>query len=135
MALAFIIMTIVSVGLYSSRFVAISQDTGSIAALKQAFGILRHHFWRVIFLFVLIFVVFLATSAIVNLIGVLLGRILEIGVVLAGINLVLTSLVNSAVYLYTSAAIMLMILSLCQAKTETISITTPEDRSEAAENK
>ena len=125
MSIAVIASIIISIPLLSSHYIAVVEDTGPISAIKKGFFLFRENAGRLFLLFLLLGIIFIAASSVTNLIGILLGKVRAAGVIIAVVNLILTSIVNAAIGIFSSSAIMSLILSLSSTGTDTISIETP----------
>ncbi len=103
---------LISFALLMGHYILIAENGKVMASLKKSFSLFKEYFGRILLLFTLVVLIFLASSFIVNAIGWLFGKILPAGWFLVFINVTLTSLVNGAVSIFASCSLITLVLSL-----------------------
>lgn len=93
------------------HYLIIIEDSKIIASLKKGISLFKQNWGRIIVLFILITLVVVVISLISNLLSALLSNIMP-GVVGTVLQVVLSACVNGGISVFSSACIMVMVLSL-----------------------
>jgi len=113
--LTFIGVAVVAMPIVISQYFTVINNLGVRASLGKGFSFMKKYFWKTVGFFLLLaFCVFVA-SFFVNVIVALLGNAIK-GMGAAVISIVLTSLVNGAIGVFTAACIMTYVLGILQSE-------------------
>lgn len=103
---------LVGIPIFSGHFIIVAENNKVFASLKKGWIFFITYFWRILFLFIILFLTMLVISLVVNFIGVLASKAVPAGWFRAIINITTTSLANGFISVFAIGSILSMILSL-----------------------
>ena len=118
--LTLIAVVIVAMPILISQYFTVINNLGVRDSFKNGFAFVKKNFWKTVGVFFIIAICVFVVSFTVNMIAALLGNAIK-GIGAAAISIILTSLANGAVGIFSAACIMTYILGILQEEQ-----TTPE---------
>jgi len=108
--LTIICVAIISIPILFAQYFVVINDCGVKESFGKAISLFKQYFWKVILFFVVLAVCIFAISFFINFTGTLLGKVVR-GWPAAIVSVLLTSLVNGGIGVFSCGAILTFILS------------------------
>ena len=109
--LTFIVVIIMSMWMLISQYFTVINNIGVRESLGKGFSFVKKYFWKTLGFFFLLVVCIFAVSFFVNMIAALLGNAIE-GWGAAAISIILSSLANGAIGVFSAACVMTYLLGM-----------------------
>lgn len=111
--LTLIVVALAGMWLLISQYFAVIGNSGVRDSLGKGWGFTKKYFWKTVGFFFLLAICIFVVSFAVNMIAAFLGNAIK-GMGAAAISVILTSLVNGAMAVFSAACIMTYILGVLQ---------------------
>lgn len=108
--LTVVCVAIISIPILFAQYLVVIDDCGVKESFVKAINIFKQCFWKTILFFIVLAVCIFAISFLINFSGALLGNVVK-GWAAAVVSVLLTSLVNGGIGVFSCAAILTLILS------------------------
>ncbi len=113
--LTLIAVAIVAMPILISQYFTVINNIGVRDSLARSFSFIKKYFWKTVGVFFLLAICIFVVSFFVNMIASLLGNAIQ-GMGAAAISIILTSLVNGAIGVFSATCIMIYLLGIIQSE-------------------